>query len=400
MKRLISTTFRVIYLSFIEELRLIVKDFGALLILLIAVLVYPIVYSVAYYPGTLTEIPVAIVDLDHTPLSRKAIQMTDAAPQLHITNVCSSMEEAKELFWNEKVKGVIYIPKDFEKSIYSGSLEKVGVYCDASYFLIYKETLIGALKSVGTLSGGIEIKKMMIKGVNHSKTFIKQTPIQMNLNQLFNRNSSYSTYVVVGLILVIIQQTLLIGIGLVAGSRREESKTKVCLTHHIPKGFFWAVILGRSAVYVLISLINIVFNFVFVSDWFDLPYQNNFITVLYILLPFVLSTIFLGIAISQIFKEREHAIIFLAFLSPLVLFLTGMSWPHFMIPEILNWFGNILPSTHIVAAYIRIRTMGVDFQYVTNEFYILITMTFVYFVFASLSLRIRSKRALREINNA
>ncbi|PIF05331.1 MAG: hypothetical protein CSA36_07360 [Draconibacterium sp.] len=393
MKRLFPTIFKIIYLSFIEEFRLIKKDFGALLILLIAVIIYPIIYSVAYYPGTLTDIPVAVVDLDQTSLSRKTIQMVDASPQINVANVCSSMEEAKQLFWEESVNGVIYIPNHFEKSTYNGTSEKVGVYCDASYFLVYKETLIGALKSTGTLSGGIEIKKMMLKGVNRSQAFIKQTPIQMNLNQLFNTNSSYSTYVVVGLILVIIQQTLLIGIGLVAGSRREESKTKMCLTHHIPKGFFWSVILGRSAVYVLISLINIGFNFVLLSHWFNLPFQNSFTTVLYILLPFVLSTTFLGLALSQVFKEREHAIIFLAFSSPIVLFLTGMSWPHFMIPEVLNWIGSTLPSTHVVPAYVRIRTMGVPFHDVSYEFYWLLSMTIIYFVFASISLRVRSARA-------
>ncbi len=397
MKHRFLLTFKILHLSFIDEFRLIRKDFGALLILLIAVLIYPIIYSFVYYPGTLTNVPIAVVDVDQTPLSRKATQMLDAAPQLNVKNVCSSMEEAKQLFWDENVNGIVYIPKHFEKSIYDGTPEKLGVYCDGSYFLIYKETLIGALKSIKTLSGGIEIKKMMVKGVSRPKAFIKQTPIHLEMNQLFNPNSSYSTYVVAGLILVIIQQTLLIGIGLVAGSRREERKKKVCLIQYIPNGFFWTVVLGRTGVYLIISLINIVFNFVLLSHWFNLPFQGNFIDVLYIMLPFILSTTFLGIMISQVFKEREHAIIFLAFLSPLILFLTGLSWPHFMIPDLLNWIANILPTTHIVPAYIRLRTMGVPFQYVTHEFYSLWILTCIYFVLAILSLRIRRRRAKRDI---
>ncbi len=397
MKKLFLLTFKVLYLSFVNELRLIIKDFGALLILFIAVIIYPIIYSFVYNPGTLDNIPIAVVDLDQTSLSRKATQMLDASPQLNTTNVCSSMEEAKQLFWDEKVNGIIYIPYNFEKSIYEGAPEKVGVYCDGSYFLIYKETLIGALKSIGTLSGGVEIKQMMVKGVNKSQAFIKQTPIKLNMHQLFNPNSSYTIYVVAGLILVIIQQTLLIGIGLVAGSRREERKKKICLIQYIPDGFFWAISLGRSGVYLLISLINIGFNFILLSKWFNLPFQGNFIEVLYVLFPFVLSTTFLGISISQVFKEREHAIIFLAFLSPIILFLTGLSWPHFMIPDVLNWIANIFPSTYIVPAYIRLRTMGVPFKYVHNEFYALWILTFIYFILSAIALRIRSSRIKKDI---
>ncbi len=397
MKHRFLLTFKILHLSFIDEFRLIRKDFGALLILVIAAIIYPIIYSFVYYPGTLTNVPIAVVDLDQTSLSRKAKQILDASPQLNVTNVCSSMEEAKQLFWDEDVNGIIYIPNGFEKSIYNGTPEKIGVYCDGSYFLIYKETLIGALKSIKTLSGGVEIRKLTVKGVNSPDTFIRQTPIHMEMSQLFNPNSSYTTYVIVGLILVIIQQTLIIGIGLVAGSRREERKKKLCLIQHVPQGAFWTVALGRSAVYLIISLVNIVFNFVLLSHWFHLPFQGSFTEVLFLMLPFVLSTTFLGIMISQVFKEREHAIIFMVFLSPVILFLTGFSWPHFMIPQVLNWIANILPSTYVVPAYIRLRTMGAPFQYVADEFYSLWILTFIYFILASLSLRIRGGRAKRDI---
>ncbi len=392
MTKTISTIAKVLYLSFVEEFNLIIRDLGALLILLIAVLLYPILYSTAYYPAVLEDIPVAVIDLDHSTLSRKTIEMVDATAKINVVYTCSSMEEAKDLFWKDQVKGIIYIPPRFEKSVYSGQPEKIGVYCDASYFLVYKETLISALRSIGTLSASIEIKRWMLKGVPLSQGLIRQSPIKLKMYNLFNPGSSYSIYVLAGLILVIIQQTLLIGVGLVTGSRRERKKQKLSLEQHTPKGFFWAVVLGRSLVYLLISLFNIMFNFILISYWFDLPFQGEFTTVLYILIPFVMSTAFLGTAISQIFKEREHAIIFLAFSSPIILFLSGLSWPRFMIPQALNILSNVLPSTYVVPAYVRVRTMGVPFKYVSSEFYSLLILCVIYFVLATLFLRMRMSK--------
>ena len=51
---------------FLHELKNVVSDFGAMLILIGAVLIYPIVYSIAYYNETLTEISFGVVDQDHS----------------------------------------------------------------------------------------------------------------------------------------------------------------------------------------------------------------------------------------------------------------------------------------------------------------------------------------------
>lgn len=48
---------------FLHELKAIVSDKGAILILFIAVVIYPIIYSIVYSNETVTSLSVAIVDL-------------------------------------------------------------------------------------------------------------------------------------------------------------------------------------------------------------------------------------------------------------------------------------------------------------------------------------------------
>jgi ABC-2 type transport system permease protein len=111
-----------------------------------------------------------------------------------------------------------------------------------------------------------------------------------------------------------------------------------------------------------------------------------------LLFPYLLSTIFLGIGVSTIFKHRESAIVFMVFLSPVALFVSGLSWPASAIPEWINLAAKILPSTTVVPAYLRLRTMGVDITEVRSELIFLYLQALSYFLLTLLYFRIRIKK--------
>lgn len=83
---------------------------------------------------------------------------------------------------------------------------------------------------------------------------------------------------------------------------------------------------------------------------------------------------------------------FLVFLSPLVLFLTGMSWPIEAIPEPLYAIAHIFPTTLMVPAYLRVRSMGVSLGDVSFEAGFMIAQTVAYFLLAVLTLKLKRKR--------
>ena len=126
--------------AFLNEWDSIFRDRGAILILLIAVWAYPLVYSIAYQNNVIREIPVTVVDRDNSALSRQLIRMIEATQEMEVKQETGDFREAEELFRDGKSKGIILIPEDFEKIILRGGQSHVGIYCDASYFLIYKES--------------------------------------------------------------------------------------------------------------------------------------------------------------------------------------------------------------------------------------------------------------------
>jgi ABC-2 type transport system permease protein len=381
MKRLYKSLDVFVY-YFKNELKLIFKDAGAVLLFLIAPAIYPLLYSIAYEKEVIKDIPVAVVDLDNSSLSRRVSNMIDGNELLKVVCKSQNFAEAKQLFFQNKVKGVLLIPDKFEKNILSGKQSDVVVYCDAGYFLLYKQLYTGSMYTIGTLNAGIEIKQMISEGKTYKQSLIQQEPIKVNSVYLYNPSGGYASFVIPGIIIIILQQTLLIGIGMLGGTLREKN---IFYTMHNSIINQWGsafVVLGKSFAYVIIYLFNSIVTMILLQNFLKLPDNSNVYETIFILIPFLFATAFLGITISVFFRERVYSLLFMVFLSPIVLFLSGLSWPASSIPEWLYYVAHIIPSTSMLPAYIKIRITGASIYQVFDEWVILTVLMLVYFVSA------------------
>ena len=100
-----------------NEYRNIFCDAGVLLIAVGAIFIYSTAYSLAYKNEVLRDVPVAVVDNSRTPSSRQLIRSFDATPNVDVVYKPASLDEAKKLFLERKVNGIIVIPGDYEKKL-------------------------------------------------------------------------------------------------------------------------------------------------------------------------------------------------------------------------------------------------------------------------------------------
>jgi ABC-2 type transport system permease protein len=383
MLKSIIKSIQVISFTFSDELKRIFTDTGALLILLGAAVIYPLAYSVAYKNNVLEEIPVGIVDLDNTVASHQLEKMINSSEKVSFYSSYENLEEAKTDLWNKKINGVVLISKGFETQLSKGEQATVSLYSDAGYFLIYKETLTGVMQSTSTFSAGVEIKKLMAKGSSQEQSLMKRQPINSSFYNLYNPSSSYGSYVMPGILIIILQQTLLVGIGMVNGTDREKRNNKIVFPGMMKQRGVYSIIIGKSLAYFFTSVFSFSFALIWVHKWFTYPAKEAFVDLLAFLVPFIFATIFLGLAVSIMFQKREHSVMFLVFLSPIVLFLSGISWPVALIPKPLYYLAHIFPGTKMAPAYLRLRTMGVDLPDLRSELIFLIVQMVIYFFIAA-----------------
>jgi ABC-2 type transport system permease protein len=383
-----------------DELRDIRKDSGAILILFGALMIYPIVYAIAYQNEVVRELKTTIVDLDRTTASHQLIKMLEGAEQIEINRVATSLDEAKKDFFEGNSGGILVIPEDFEKDILNGKQSNVSVFADGSYFLIYRQLLSGSVKAVGTFSAGVEIKKLMMGGKTYTQAAQLRDPLVADIHYWFNPSSGYGSSMMPGIIIIILQQTLLVGIGMLGGTAKEKKQDSFLVPVALKKGGVLPILFGKSLSYLTIYAINCVFTMIWIHSWFSYPNQGSYLTVLMLTLPFILSVIFMGITFSVLFKRRESSIMFMVFMSPIIIFLSGVSWPASSIPPFLYNLAHLFPSTIMIPAYLRVRSMGVGISEIRHEYWQMLILMCFYFCTAALALYASARHNAKKANNS
>lgn len=359
-----------------QEITGMMKDEGMLLILLLIPLSYPVLYSWVYNNEVVHEVPVVVVDKSLSSQSRKFIQMYDASPEVKVSYYANDLNEAKDIVGHQKAYGVLYFPEDFARRINRMEQATVGVYCDMSLMLAYKNVYQTAVNIQGLMGAGIQTR--LLGNYTEREDEIATMPLQCRDVPIFNTTGGYGNFILPGVLILILQQTMLLGMGLWTGTLREETgriiprKPLYDSTMKVIGGRWMAYILLYTvlAAYILLVIPKI-FSFVSIIYWKDF---------LLFLLPFLMSCIFFGMSAMSIIRQREDVFLIVVFTSVPLLFMAGVSWPTSNIPEVWKWFSYLFPSTFGIKGFIAMNSMGARIQDIRPEIIALWIQTAVYFL--------------------
>ena len=207
-----------------QEFRSTFKDQGVLIFFVLVPLLYPLLYSFIYTNEVVRDVPAVAVDDSRSSLSREYLRKVDASPDVKIVAYSSDMEEAKEIMKKGLAYGIIYIPKDFSSDIAKGTQTHVSIYCDMSGLLYYKSLL--SANTFVSLDMNKDIKVMRAGNTTDQQDEITTQPIEYEDIALFNSQNGFASFLIPAVLMLIIQQTLLLGVGLSAGTARENNRFK------------------------------------------------------------------------------------------------------------------------------------------------------------------------------
>jgi ABC-2 type transport system permease protein len=375
-----------IWLIWKQEYKNIFTDAGVMLIFFGAIIIYPILYPIPYSSEVLKDVPISVVDLNHSQISRKLVRMIDANEFVNVTARPSNLAEAQNQFSHGDVNGIVLIPEDFSQKILWGEQATVVAYTDASYFLFYRQVLTGVLQSTATMSAGIEIQRMTAKGVTTEQAMAARDPLPLISNPLYNRSGGYATFVVPAVLILILQQTLLIGIGMLGGTARER-KSNHFLINGIKSKNGIRITLGKAGAYFSLYLIHAIYFFGILFRFYDFPQRADLWQLILFNVPFLISVTFLGIVLSSLFSTRENSMMILAFTSIPILFLSGFSWPPEAIPSWLRFVSFAIPSTAAIDGFLKLNLLGASFSGVMFNWTVLWALVIVYFLLAVASVK-------------
>ena len=362
-----------------HELIRVLKDEGVIVFFLVVPLLYPPLYAYLYSNEAVKEVPALAIDNCKTSLSREFLRNVDASADIKIVGHCADMQEAQELIREHKAYCLIYVPSEVQKNLLEGKQSVVELYSDMSGLLYYKAVLSSCTEV--SLSMNQDIKAQRLVGTTKEQAETFAYPIKYKYVPMFNTQSGFATFLIPAVLIMIIQQTLVLGIGMLMGDE-EEKRRKGIVIEYLQDKKPLTILLGKTGVYMCVYALVTVYLVCIVPRLFGLIHIWQWQEMIAFLFPYVLACIFFSIIISTFAKDRESFIVLFVFMSIPMLFMTGISWPGSSIPAVWKALSYAFPSTLGVNGFVRISEMGALLEDVRPELIGLWIQTAIFFIIA------------------
>ena len=376
------------------EFGLLRRDAGVLLFFFGLPLFYPIVYTLIYNPEVVRDIPIAVVDLSHTAESRSLTRHLDATSAIAVNYRCANMAEARDLMARGEIYGILEIPRDYARDIGRGTTAHADFYSDMSLLLRYR-TFVGALTDV-QLETCTEITANKLSAAGISSPGL---PISNRSHFMGDPEEGYASFIIPGIVILILQQSMLLGITMIGATSRERrrfygGRDPLRPEHYGPGATVW----GRALVYFLCYVPMTIYILHWIPEIFGLPHYGSATDYLLLMVPMLLATAFMGQVLIYIVREREMAFIIFVFSSVIFLFLSGMVWPRYAMSKPWLLCGDIIPGVWGIEGFIRINNNGASLADVAAPYCRLWGLVVLYFVAAVAVTSYLRQRPLRKFS--
>lgn len=371
---------KTIFRIYTDELRRCVKDIGVMVFFVLVPLGYPLLYTYIYSHEVVRDIPVVACDMSNSPASREFLRHIDATPDVAVTARCGDMLAARGLMEHDKVKGIVFVPSDFDNDLVLDNQGHISIYCSMASLFYYKAMLVACTDVSLAMNKDIQIARMGAATQREGET--AAAPMLCEAVGMANPAEGFADFVIPAILVLILQQTLLLGVGMRIGTDRER--------HILPhgKGLPHAIAecTGRTAAYLTIYTPVTAYILCVVPALFSLWQLSRPATLLAFMLPYLLACIFLAITLSVFVRSRESAMLLFVFTSVPMLFVSGISWPGSAIPPFIKGVSYLLPSTPGINGFVAINGCNATLADVRFEYRLLWLQAAIYSLTALLVL--------------
>ena len=349
--------------GFHEALQHIASDRAAKSVLVGAIILYSFFYPAPYRSQVATHLPVAVVDLDLSPMSRGLVRNTLAVRALDVVELGNSFSAARASLEDAKVQAIMVIQPDFQRDILRGRQGQVALFGNGALLAHGSAALGGFSDALGAFAQDAAVVQARFAGAGTGPV------LKLVRRPLFNTREGYGSTVVPAVAILIVQQTLLMGIGLVIGTMQARSGRLTMPPTRV---------LGMSAACGVLGTLSLLYFAGFVFWLQDYPRAGDLTGLGVTTLLFVGAVVAMGLVAASFYRTRERAFQLIALLSLPMFFLAGVSWPVSAFPTPLAWLAKLLPSTAGITAMVKFNQMGARVGEAAGELWTLALLVVLY----------------------
>lgn len=337
--------------------------------------------------GSAEKMPVAVVDLDQTSISRRLIHEMQATPSVDIQLVTNSYPEAREAMQQGRIYGIFVIPECFYDELVSFKRPKMDFYVTNAYTVGGNTAYKQMLTMVNLTSGAFQREVLRKKGLPDDIIMHRIQPIAIEGHMIANPWGNYSVYLVStilpGILGLICLMLTIFAIGFELKMRTSHAWLKAA------GGNYTVAMIGKLIPYTLIYIILGVGCHIILYRFAGFPVYGSHSRLMFGLLLFILAMEALGITMIGLLPTLRDALSIGALYSMLGFSLSGFTYPQMAMLPPVKALSYIEPLRHYYLIYVNEALMAAP---VENSIPHMLALTL--FMVASLCVAPRLHRAL------
>lgn len=317
-------------------------------ILLGAAVLYALFYPQPYLNEALRDVPIVLVDLDRSATSRDFARRAEATEGIAIASVAADLATAERQVLARHAYGILVIPREFERDLLHGRSAPIALYADASYFLLYQRVSAAVAAVARTLGAEVEAARLIAGGTDPAVAAIAADPLALTLVPLFNPQGGYATYLLPAAFVLILQQLLLIGVGLLGTLPGGSVATP------------FSQVIGKLLAYLSVESVVLPLYLIGLPFLYDVPRLGGLRSLAAVGVPFVLAVSGLAMVLAALCRTPIRVQLATAALGLPFFFIAGFSWPGEAMPAALRALATLVPSSTAIDAFVAVNQMGAD----------------------------------------
>ena len=359
--------------AFIQEFRALIHDGAIILTIIGGVLLYAFLYPQPYVKGSLSNIKLVVVNQDKTDLSEKLLFALEASANIQITAEVNNLLEAKRFMQQREANAIMVVPYNFKQELLLHEMPQITIWADGSYMLIFGGVMEATLKTVLGQNMAIKASKLL---ANEKLPLVgvkdRLVSFKMHAINLFNADNSYTQYVVPAVFVLILQQTMLIGLGIFGGGLRERAYGGYDYAIPFRKRLF-----ARYILFMTLFTLHFLFYFGWTFNYFHITHFAHAWSLLGLGVLFLHAVFLFGVFLGSFMPNRERATPIILLSSLPLVFSAGFVWPQQMMP-FMHLLSSCIPSTPAIEAFLKLNQMGASLSDISVEISILLLQIVIY----------------------
>lgn len=347
--------------------------------------------AVVFSAGLATRLPIAVLDLDGSDLSRTIIRTVDATPDTAVAVRVSDLAEGRTLILAGKVHGLLLLPLNLERDVFAGRRPEVVFFYNTQTLTTGNLTLRGVSTAVPAVEAGIRLSLRTAEGrpVDIAKADLAPIPVQVN--PLFNPTLNYAHFLLASLLPSLLQVVIVTAMAYTVGMD-VETRQRLGVLRRLGGGL-WPAIAGKVLPYTLLFLAVLGLADAVLFGVLGMPLRGEGWMLLLAGVLFILANQFVGVLLALTLRPMASAISIGTLIFAPSFGYMGIGFPRSGMNAFAYHWGELIPGTWYLTARIDQTIRGTPLDLSWRP--ILILAIFVLVLASLTALRLEFLRARR-----